>query len=142
MVRSFFSVISYIIAILITGRYYTSMANLLGFLHSENWQNFIGFFIVLVIVSIILAFIFYLPRKISVKIWPEGIISRLIGGLLNVLTAAIGLVILTLLISAYPVWDWLQQAMANSGAVHWLVSNLGFIQDLLPEAMRSSIRTF
>jgi hypothetical protein len=41
-----------------------------------------------------------------------------------------------LLISSYPFWDWLQQALASSEIISWLVDNLRFIQGLLPEGMR------
>ncbi len=135
--KSFFSLISLIIAIPIAGIFYPFLARLFHFLPGENWQNFIGFLVALAVASIILSFIFFLPRKITEKTWPNGILLRLIGGILNLLGAGIGLAMLTYLISAYPVWDWLEQAVVNSSIMDWLVSTLGFVQELLPEAIRN-----
>jgi len=138
IIKSFFSLISFIIAIPIAGVFYTFFADLLSDLPGEDWENFAGFFIALAIASIALAFIFYLPQKMTEKTWGNSLILRLIGGFLNLIGAAIGLVMFTYLISAYPVWDWLQQAMVNSAVIEWLVSNLEFVQELLPEAIRGT----
>ena len=138
-VKSFFSLLSFIIAVPVAGRVYPFIAGLLSFLPGENWENFIGFFIALAIVSIILAFVFYLPRKIMEKVWSGGILFRLGGGILNLLGAAIGLVVLASLISTYPVWDWLQQAMTDASIIQWMVSNLGFIRVLLPDLLQRTV---
>jgi uncharacterized membrane protein required for colicin V production len=138
-VKSFFSLLSFIIAVPVAGRVYPFIASLLSFLPGENWENFIGFFIALAIVSIILAFVFYLPRKIMEKVWSGGILFRLAGGILNLLGAAIGLVVLASLISTYPVWDWLQQAMTDASIIQWMVSNLGFIRVLLPDLLQRTV---
>lgn len=138
-VKSFFSLISFIIAVPIAGLVYPFFAKLLSFLPGENWENFIGFFIALAIVSLILAFVFYLPRKIMEKVWSGGILFRLAGGILNLLGAAIGLVVLASLISTYPVWDWLQQAMTDASIIQWMVSNLGFIRVLLPDLLQRTV---
>jgi len=135
-VKSFFSIISLIIAIPVAGIFYSSMANLLSFLPDQNWEFFLGFFIVLAITSIILAFIFYFPRKILENTWSEGLLFRLAGGALNLLSSAIGLVMFTLVFSTYPVWDWLNQTLADSTVMTWLVNELTFVQSFLPEIMR------
>lgn len=139
-VKSFFSLLALVIAIPIAGFFYPSMANLLSFLHSQNWSNFIGFFIILALTSIVLHFIFYLPRKLLEKIEVKGILWRSIGGILNLVGSAIGLVVFASVISAYPVWSWLQESFAGSGVITWLVSNLGFVQHLLPQIMRQPLR--
>jgi uncharacterized membrane protein required for colicin V production len=138
-VKSFFSLISFIIAVPIAGLVYPFFAKLLSFLPGENWEHFIGFFIALAIVSLILAFVFYLPRKIMEKVWSGGILFRLAGGILNLLGAAIGLVVLASLVATYPVWDWLQQAMTDASIIQWMVSNLGFIRELLPELLQRTV---
>jgi uncharacterized membrane protein required for colicin V production len=140
-VKSFFSLLALFVAIPIAGLFYHAFARLLGFLPGQNWENLIGFFIVLGIASIILHFIFFLPRKIMENIWHKGLFFRLIGGFLNLLGAAISLVILTLVISAYPAWTWLEPAMNDSGVIIWVVNHLTAIQSMLPEVLRSSNQT-
>lgn len=139
-VKSFFSLLALFVAIPVAGFLYPPVAHLLGFLPGQNWENLIGFFLVLGIASAILHFIFFLPRKIMEKVWPKGFLVRLLGGFLNLLGAAIGLVVLTLLISAYPAWNWLDQAMNQSGVILWLVDRFALIQSMLPEIFRYSHR--
>jgi len=136
-VKSFFSLIALIIAIPIAGASYRLLANILSFLPGENWENFIGFFIALALISVILHFIFFLPRKLIQKVWNKGGFFRLIGGALNIFNSAIGLAVFTLVILAYPFWGWLERAVADSSVLNWLTVHLSFVQALLPELFQS-----
>lgn len=135
-VKSFFSLIALIIALPISGRYYQIIANLLSFLPGENWQNFIGFFITLAIASVILHFIFFMPRKMFQMLWSKGCLSSLVGGILNLFSSAVGLTMLTLVLLAFPVWGWLEEAVKQSGILNWLVINFSFVQTLLIDIAR------
>jgi len=132
-VKSFFSLVSFLVALPIAGLFYPFFAGLLSFLPGENWENFVGFIIALAIASIIMSFIFYIPRKKIESIWHEGFFFRLFGGLLNLLSAAIGIVVFALVINAYPIADWLQQALTGSGVIVWLSATLSFVHELLPQ---------
>jgi len=136
VVKSFFNLISLIIAIPITGASYHILANLLSFLPGDDWENLVGFFITLAIVSVILHFIFLLPRKLIQKLWKKGLLYRIAGAVLNVFNASIGLTLLTLALLTYPIWGWLERAVAGSSVLIWLVGHLGFVQSLLPELFR------
>jgi uncharacterized membrane protein required for colicin V production len=137
-VQSFFSLISFIVALPLAGLFYPFFARILSFLPGRNWENFLGFFISLAIASLILNFLFYLPRKITERAWKRGPISRLLGALLNLVGAALGIVVFALVLEAFPVLGWLQRAVSSSGVIAWLVVNLDFIQEWLPEVMRST----
>jgi uncharacterized membrane protein required for colicin V production len=139
--KSFFSLLSLIIAIPIAGRFFQGLASILSFLPGENWENFLSFFILLGLSIVILHFVFYIPRKVMEKIWNGGFIFRLTGGILNLLGAAIGFVLLTLVITIYPVWGWLANTLNDSGIIIWLISNFGFIQNMLPGFMRIAAST-
>ncbi len=106
-VKNFFSLIALIIAIPLSGIFYHLLANILSFLPGENWENLIGFFATLALISIILHFVFFLPRKLTQKAWKRGVFYRLIGGALNLFNSAIGMVVFTLVILAYPTFGWL-----------------------------------
>jgi uncharacterized membrane protein required for colicin V production len=136
LAKSFFSLIAVIVAIPVAGRYYSFFAGFLGFINNRDWENFIGFFITSAIVSIILSIIFYFPRKIMEKTWHEGFAFRVVGGLLNLLGAVIGLVVLTTIVSAFPVWEWLRFHLSDSSLINWLMENFTFVQSLLPEVLR------
>jgi len=137
-VKHFFSLIALIIAIPLTGVSYHLLANALSFLPRENWQNFVGFFITLALISIILHFVLLLPRKLSQKTWNKGVLFRLTGGTLNIFNAAIGLVVFTLLLQAYPIIGWLERVVTDSSVLTWLVVHLSFIQAMLPEIFQDA----
>ena len=137
-VRQFFNLLALIIAIPLTGLSYHLLTNLLSFLPGENWGNFIGFFITLAIISVILHLIALLPRKIVQKIWRGGLLFRLLGGALNVVNASIGMVVFTLVLLAYPIFDWLERWVAGSGVLMSLVNIFAFVQSMLPQVFQSA----
>ncbi len=135
-VKQFFSLLALIIAIPLAGRFYYLVAIIFSFLPGSNWENFVGFFITLGLVSVIFHLVFFLPRKLIQKLWKKGVIFRLLGGALSIFNAAIGMVVFTLVLDAYPIFDWLQRAVTSAGVLVWLVDHLGFVQALLPEMLR------
>lgn len=138
-VKQFFNLVVLLVAISLTGRFYRLITLALSFLPGENWENFLGFFIALALISIILHLIVLLPRKIMQKIWGKGIFSRLLGGALNVVNISIGLVVFTLVLWAYPIFDWLARAMANSSVLIRLTELFGFVPLMLPEVFQSVV---
>ena len=137
-VKQFFNLVMLLIAIPLTGFSYHLLAKLLSFLPGENWENFIGFFITLAIISVILHLIALLPRRLVQKIWRRGLFFRLIGGALNLVNASIGMVVFTLVLLAYPIFGWLERAVANSGVLASLVEIFGFVQSILPQVFQSA----
>jgi len=137
-VKHFFNLIVLIVAILVAGLCYHLIAIILSFLPGTNWENFVGFFIALVLVSVILHFIVLLPRKIVQKVWKRGALFRLLGGALNIISASIGVVVFALAVGAYPIFGWLEQAVTNSSVLTWLVEQLSFVQAMLPEAFQNA----
>ncbi len=137
-VKRLFSLTVFLAAIPLSGASYRLVASLLSFLPGRNWENFVGFFIALVVIGVILHVIFWIPQKIVRTIWKRGIIFRLAGGISNLFQTAIGLVLFTLLISAYPVFDWLEAAVTGSGVILFLMERLGFVAEMLPAVFRSA----
>jgi len=137
--KSFFSLIALLIAIPLTGISYHLLANVFSFLPGKNWENFVGFFVTLVLISIILHFVLFLPRRLTQKAWNRGVLFRLIGGILNILNTAIGMVLFALLVQAYPIIGWLEQAVAGSSVLTWLVVQLSFVQAMLPEVLQTDV---
>ena len=135
-VKNFFNLLVHIIAIPIAGYSYRLIAIVISFLPGENWENFVGFFIALALASVVMHFIFFLPRRIIQKLWKKGLLYRLIGGALNIVNAGIGMTVFALALGAYPIFDWLERAVAQSGVLMWLVNSLGFVEAMLPEVFR------
>ncbi|MDD5647898.1 MAG: hypothetical protein PHY03_03085, partial [Dehalococcoidia bacterium] len=48
-----------------------------------------------------------------------------LGGIFSVINSALGLVLMVLLLGIYPVLDWLNDLLAASGILNWLVSISG-----------------
>ncbi len=139
-VKSLFSLAALIIAIPCAGLTYHFITPLLSFLPGTNWENFLGFFIAMGIISAILHLIFLLPGKLIGGILGKGILLRLLGGILTVLGAGISLAIFTLVIRAYPIFDWLERWVSSSGILTWLVNTFSFVPALLPGALENASR--
>ena len=137
-VKHFFNLVAVLIAIFIAGLFYHLIAGLLSFLPGENWENFISFFIAFGIVVAILQLGFFLPRRLINKIWKRGLLYRLLGGAMNAVNASIGLVVLALVLNAFPIFDWLARWVTGSSIMSSLVNVFGFIQALLPEVFRAA----
>lgn len=135
-VKQFFSLVVLLVAIPLAGSSYHLVATILSFLPGENWEKFVGFFITLAVISVILHLIVLLPRKLVQKIWKKGLLFRLLGGALNTLNASIGMAVFALVLLAYPIFDWLERAVAGSSVLSALVQALGFVQALLPGVFR------
>ena len=67
VVKHFFNLVALIIAIPLAGISYRLIARVLSFLPGENWGNFIGFFIALALISVILHFVFFYPGELAKK---------------------------------------------------------------------------
>ncbi|MBM4432813.1 MAG: CvpA family protein [Chloroflexi bacterium] len=135
-VKSIFSFIAVIIALPLAGLAYRLLAGALSFMPGEDWENFLGYFITLGIISAVLNGIFLFPRKAVQKVWDKGILFRLLGGAFSFLGAAIGIVVFALVVHQYPIWGWLERALTGSGVINTLVAHFGFVQGLLPEVFR------
>lgn len=136
-VKSFFQLLALIIAIPLTGVSYHLIAGILSFLPGTNWENFFGFFITMAIISVILHLITLLPRKIIQKIWKKGCLFKLLGGLLNLFGAAISFTVFTLVLRAYPIFDWLERWASGSGILMWLAEHFGFVSAMLPDVFQN-----
>jgi uncharacterized membrane protein required for colicin V production len=140
-VRSFSSLIALIISIPLANLSYHLLASLLSFLPGENWENLVGFYICMGIIIAILYLIFFLPRKLIGAVWNKGVLFRLLGGGFNLLGAIIGAVVFTLVIQAYPIFDWLTRWVNSSDVLASLVNSFGFVQSMLPDVLRQVITT-
>ena len=132
-VKSFFALVAMFISIPVTGFLYGYIVDILFFIPSEVWRNFIGFFGAFIIISIILAIIFLIPRNLLGGLWDKGVLSPLLGGLFSLIGAGISLVLLRIVVHTFPIFDWLDYVLVNSSVVSWLTTYLDFIRLMLPE---------
>ena len=137
-VKHFFNLVAVLIAVFVAGLAYHLIAGLLSFIPGENWENFLGFFIGFAIITAILHLAFLVPRRLIQKTWKGGLLYRLLGGALNVADAGIGLVVFTLVLSAFPIIDWLARWVAGSSAMSFIVQIFGSVQALLPEEFQAA----
>ena len=135
-IKSFFSLLTTVIAIPLAGVSYGIIAGVLSFLPGENWENFFGFCLTLGIISAIIGLLLLIPRKILKKLWRKGCAFRVVGGVLNLLNSLIGFAAFTLVLLAYPFWTWLAEIVSSSGILMWLAESWGFVGAMLPETLR------
>lgn len=136
-IKSGFSLLALIIAIPLTGLLFHFVTTLFSFLHDEIWANFLGFFITLAVIIVLLSLIFLIPRKL-LGAADVGFFSAIIGGLISIVGFAVGLTLFVILMQTYPIWDWLVQVLSGSHIVGFLLNILGFIRFMLPEAFKSA----
>jgi hypothetical protein len=61
---------------------------------------------------------------------------------LGVLYGAAAMVLFTLVLFAYPIFDFLERWLAGSSVLAWLVDNLSFVQAMLPDVFEKAARSF
>jgi uncharacterized membrane protein required for colicin V production len=135
-VKQFFTLLSTLIAIPVAGLSYQVLAGWLSFVPGDNWENFIAFFVMMAVVGILLYFAFIIPGKMFQKSWDVGGFYAILGAVFSLFNAAIGMVVFALVLHAYPIIDWLEGAVSGSSVITWLVSQMSFIQTVLPEVFR------
>lgn len=126
------SIISLLIAISLAGLCYNWLASLFSFMPGENFENFVGFFLTMGIIMVLIQLLLWLPRRHFEKFWKEGLLLRSIGAVISFFSAAIMIAVFAVVLNAYPIFDWLQNAVSGSGVINWLGSWLGFVQSMLP----------
>jgi uncharacterized membrane protein required for colicin V production len=137
-VKNLFALIILVISAVVAGATYTYVAGILSFLSGENWEHFLGFFIVMILVSIILFFVLLIPRRLLQVVWSGGLLSRIVGAILGAFNAAIGLTVFALVLQTYPAIEWFAEVISEASVFSWLVTQLGFIKLLLPVVFRSA----
>lgn len=137
-VKSAFSLVACVISIPLTGVSYRLLATVFSFLPGENWENFVGFFITFAIFNVIFQLAALIPRKLIGAMWKKGLVFRLTGGAINVLSSIIGMVLFVVVVQAYPIFDWLERWVSGSGVLQSLVDAFGFVQSMLPDVFQSA----
>jgi membrane protein required for colicin V production len=127
-IKTVFSLVGLIVAIILAGKYYVSLADHLGFIHSEAAAHIVAFliiFLVVILVATILGFIF---TKIASAI--------LLGWLNRILGAALGVVMGGLTIAALlALWVHFMGSSATfeqSGLAKFLLDKVPIVLGLLP----------
>ena len=133
-VKRLFSLVATLIAIVLAGLSYDFLAGLLSFLPGENWENFLGFFITLGIISALLHLLFFIPRKVLQKAWNQGAPYRILGCIASVFETGIGFVVFAFVLAKFPIIDWLARWFSESGVMSSLIDIFSFVPDLLPQS--------
>jgi uncharacterized membrane protein required for colicin V production len=137
-VKPLFTLLATLISIPVAGVSYKGLAGILSFIPGENWENFVAFFIMMAVVSIVLYFAFLLPGRALQKAWPGGLFFCILGAIFSLVNAAIGMVVFALVLRAYPIFDWLERAVGGSDVISGLVSLFSCVQAVLPEVFRQA----
>lgn len=141
VVNALSSLIATIISIPVTGLTYRWLAGVLSFLSGSNWENFLGFYITFGIVYAVIYLALHPLRKSLGATWSQGFLFRLFGGVCLLVSFMIGFVVLTLVVGAYPIFDWLERWLNSSEVLASFVRSFGFIRLMLPEIFRHAVTT-
>ena len=132
--------IAFIIALLFAGTFLSMVYGWLAFIGNTGWQSFLAFLLTMGIIIILVQLLLWLPRHLLEKLWNSGFIFGLLGGILGIINASLGLVLLVRLLSVYEVLPWLSSILATSHVLSWLISVFGpFITSLTREVTYSGV---
>jgi uncharacterized membrane protein required for colicin V production len=135
-VRNLSSLIATLISIPVAGLTYRWLSGLLSFLPGANWENFLGFYITFGVIYAIIYLVLHPLRKLVGAAWSQGFLFRLFGGVFLMVSCMIGFVVLTLVVGAFPIFDWLERWLSSSEVLASLVRSFGFIRLMLPDVFR------
>jgi uncharacterized membrane protein required for colicin V production len=124
-VREFFGLMAFIIALSITGAFAAYVLGWMSFVPEHLWRAFFTFLVTMAIILIILHLALLPPRFLMDKVWNGGFMWNALGGIFGVLNSALGLVLMVILFDIYPVLPWLNDLLAASNILNWLVSTFG-----------------
>jgi uncharacterized membrane protein required for colicin V production len=124
-IKEFFGLAAFLIALLLVGTFRGYFNGWFSFVLDKNWRAIISFLVTLAIISILLHILFWLPRHLLEKIWEGGFLWSLLGGALNSMNSALGLVLLVELLDTYPALGSLDALLSASHVVDWLVNTFG-----------------
>ncbi|MDD5398750.1 MAG: CvpA family protein [Dehalococcoidia bacterium] len=123
--RELCGLLAFIVALSITGAFIAYVFVWMSFASDNLWRSLLTFLITMAIIMIVLHLALLLPRHLLDKIWSGGFFWSVLGGIFSVINSALGLVLMVLLLGIYPVLDWLNDLLAASGILNWLVSISG-----------------
>ena len=146
-VKEFFGLLAFIISLPLTGVFMGFVVPWFSFVNDTAWREFLAFLLTMGIIILLLYLIFWAPRFWLEKIWGGGFFWSLLGGIFNLLNAALGMVLLVSLLVIYPVWPWLDAVLTSSALLNWLINTVGaFVLTLLksthPVGLTASISFF
>jgi len=135
-IKELLNLIAFILALALTGYFMGYVTSWFNFVPDVNWRGLLGFALTLIIIMIILSLLFWPLRAVVEKGWNGGALWSILGGILALINAAVGLVVLVILFDVYPVFQWLNTAFLSSQILNWLVSHIGPLLFMLPGSKR------
>jgi len=128
-----------LVAIPLAGLSYRLPSWALSFLPGTDWEGLLGFGIAFGLIR------WLLETPVSIERWltgekrqAKGPLNRTIGGTANLLAVAMGVLLFSLAVTAYPVLSWLSSAILDSRLVVLLESRLGFVPAMLPHMFKAA----
>ena len=131
LVKNTAAVISSLLGFFLAARSYSVLAGVLSFLPGNDWENFIGFFVIALLFNIVIGLILIPARAWYEKNLEDSFVTNLAGSFLGVINLAVGLTIFALSVKAYPVNTMLENIVYESGAFLELTDSFGFLRLLL-----------
>lgn len=139
LIQTLGGIVGLFLGVWISGMYYEPFAAWLGpyLLDHENVAKVIAFIVIFTIVNRLVGLIFYLINKIFnlISIIPFlKSINRLAGALLGFVEGVLILGAILLMVSHFPISEWLTQIIEGSRVASWLLKIANIVlSPLLPE---------
>jgi membrane protein required for colicin V production len=127
-IKTLFSLVGLVVGVVLAGRYYLSLADHLGFIHSENAAHIVAFLIIFLLVILVATILGIIFTKIVSAIL-LGWLNRLLGGVAGVVMGGLAIgAILALWVHFMGSSD----TFANSALASFLLDKFPLVLGLLP----------
>lgn len=141
LIYSIGSLLGIIIGIYIAGAWYNQLAywTLFIFQNNLNLARIVCFIIIFIIVNRLVGFSFYLINKIFkvISLLPFlKTINRLGGAIIGFFEGTLVLGLILYLVTLYPFWANLNQAISGSRIAHYLIVMARILSPLLPKLLK------
>jgi hypothetical protein len=131
-IKAFFGLAAFVISLLLVGVFVGYVNGWFSFVADANWRAFLSFMITMGIIILVLYILFWIPRRLLEKIWDDGFLWSLLGGILGTMHSALGLVLLAKLLNIYSLLGSFDAVLSASQFLNWLVGVFGaFILSLM-----------
>lgn len=123
--RELFGLVAFLVALLLVGAFVVYVNVWLAFVPENLWRAFLTFLLTMAIILIVMSLVLLIPRHLLESVWNGGFVWSMLGGIFALLNNALGLATTLVVLDIYPVMPWLDDWLATSCILNWLLSSLG-----------------
>jgi membrane protein required for colicin V production len=133
LIKSLFSLVGLIVGVVLAGRFYVTLGDHLGFIHSANAAHIVAFICIFLIVIIIAAILGSIITKV-ISLILLGWLNRLAGAVFGLI---FGMIIVGAILAIWVKYGGPVSIISGSGLASFLLDKFPLVLGLLPQEFDS-----